>query len=49
MKDGFKTRIQKIFTPIYFAIIKDKELKGVNKTINVQLNRILTKIDKLYE
>lgn len=49
LKDGFDTRVKKIFTPIYFAIIKDKDLQGANKTMKVQLNRIINKINQIYE
>lgn len=48
-KSGFENTIRKIFTPIYFAIIKDKELTGANRKLETEFKRIITKIEKLYE
>lgn len=48
-RDGFHTRVKKIFTPIYFAIIKDPELKGVNRRLETEYNKVIEQIDKLYE
>jgi superfamily II DNA or RNA helicase len=50
-KDRFKKRVRQIFLPIYFAIIKNKEIiqSKVNRTIENELKRIYTKIEKLYK
>jgi len=47
-KVKFAERIASIYRPIYFAIMRDKELKGANKKLATQLNKVLTKVDKLY-
>lgn len=50
MKPGFQTRVRRIFTPIYFAIIKDNELRsGSNRRLETEFNRVISKIEKLYE
>ena len=46
-KPKFANRIMEIYRPIYFAIMKS-ELKGANKRLVTQLNKLLTKIDKMY-
>ena len=50
-KDKFKIRVKQIFLPIYFAIIKNKEIiqSNANKRLETELHKILTKIEKLYE
>lgn len=47
-KVDFEVRIKQIYTPIYFAIIKSQEIQGKNATLNTQLNRMYSKIEKLY-
>ena len=47
-KQEFDDRVRKIFVPIYFAIIKS-DLQGVNKRLETQLGRLITKIEKRYE
>ena len=47
-KERFIERVKQIYRPIYFAIIRDKELRGGHKTLNKQFERIIEKIDKLY-
>lgn len=47
-KLDFGIRIRQIYVPIYFAIIKSKEITGARKTIENQLKRVETKIDKFY-
>lgn len=49
LKEGFETRVRRIYTPIYFAIIKDKELKSSNKKLETQIQKVITKIEKKYE
>ena len=39
-KDRFHERVRKIFTPIYFGIIRS-DLDGVNRKLETQLNRQL--------
>lgn len=48
-KDGFHKRVKRIFTPIYFAIIKDKELSGANRRLETEYERIINQIEKLYQ
>jgi superfamily II DNA or RNA helicase len=50
-KDKFNARVKQIFLPIYFSIIKNKEIKqsGSNRTIDKELERIINKVEKLYE
>lgn len=48
MKDGFITRIRKIYTPIYFAIMKS-DLKGKNRKLETQIEKVIEKVEKLYE
>jgi superfamily II DNA or RNA helicase len=47
-KTEFHIIIKQIYVPIYFAIIKSKEISGARKTIETQLDRLYKKIDKLY-
>jgi len=47
-KIDFQTRIKQIYVPIYFAIIKSKEIHGAHKKIDTQLSKIYDKLDKLY-
>lgn len=47
--DRFFKRVQDIYRPIYFAIIRDKQLFGVRKKLKTQTARLLTKINKYYE
>ena len=44
---AFEKRIKDIYRPIYFAIIRS-ELQGSRKKLNTQFQRVLDKIDKLY-
>lgn len=47
-KDDFHIRIKQIFTPIYFAIIKSNEIFGPRVTLENKFNKVLSKVDKLY-
>lgn len=44
----FAIRVMEIYRPIYFGIIKS-DLLGARKKLVTQVNRVLTKIDKLYK
>lgn len=44
----FHIRIKQIYVPIYFAIIKSDRIQGARKTLNGQLTRVYSKIDKFY-
>jgi len=48
IKQGFQERIKQIYRPIYFAIIKHKELKGAHKKLDTCFERVITKVEKLY-
>lgn len=48
-KNGFESRVRRIFTPIYFAIIKDEELQGANRRLETEFQRVITRIEKLYQ
>jgi len=43
----FALRIMEIYRPIYFAIIRS-DLPGARKKLVTQVNRVLTKVNKLY-
>ncbi len=47
-KKRFAMRVMEIYRPIYFGIIKS-DLPGARKKLVTQINRVLTKVDKLYE
>jgi superfamily II DNA or RNA helicase len=47
-REDFHVRIKQICTPIYFAIMKEKKLQGPKRTLDNQIKRITTKVDKLY-
>jgi len=47
-KPAFAKRIMEIYRPIYFAIMRSKLKKGGRKKLETQLNRILTKLNKIY-
>ena len=47
-KQRFDERVKQIYRPIYFAIIKSDFL-GANKRLSTQINRIITKIEKMYK
>jgi len=47
-KEEFHVRIKQIYLPIYFAIIKSDKIHGARKTIETQLKKMYSKIDKLY-
>ena len=47
-REEFLVRVRKIYTPIYFAIIKSKEIHGARKTLETQIKKVFAKIDKLY-
>ena len=47
-KEDFHVRIKQIYLPIYFAIIKSNKITGARKTIDTQLKKMYSKIDKLY-
>ncbi len=44
----FHVRIRQIATPIYFAIMKDKQLFGPKRTLETVVNKLFARIDKLY-
>ena len=50
-KSKFKSRVRQIFLPIYFAIIKNKEIEQSksHRKIETELERIFTRIEKLYK
>lgn len=41
-------RVEQIYRPIYFAIIKSG-LKGKNRRLSTQMDRVLKKVNKIYE
>lgn len=45
----FKKRVADIYRPVYFAIIRDDELKGKRRKYQTQIENIFTKIDERYE
>lgn len=47
-REDFHTRIKQIVTPIYFAVMKEKQLQGAKRTLNTLLTKVYDKIDKLY-
>ena len=47
-KDDFQESIRKIYYPIYFAIIKS-DLHGANRKLDKQINRLIVKIEKMYD
>ena len=47
-KDKFKIRIRQIYTPIYFAILKNKFLHSSRKKLDTQMERMFRKIDAYY-
>ena len=47
-KDDFAASVKKLFLPVYFAICKS-ELHGANRTIDKQLEKLINKIEKIYE
>ena len=47
-REEFLVRVRKIYTPIYFAIIKSKKIHGARKTLETQIKKVFAKIDKLY-
>jgi superfamily II DNA or RNA helicase len=44
----FDLRVMEIYRPVYFGIIRS-DLPGARKRLTTQLNRVLTKINKIYE
>lgn len=46
-RDRFEQRVANIYRPIYFAIIRS-DLKGSNKKLDTQIEKMITKIDKMY-
>ena len=46
-KEEFENRVKEIYRPIYFAIIKS-DLMGSRKRLKTQLEKVLSKIDKMY-
>jgi hypothetical protein len=47
-RKGFISRVKQIWMPIYFAIIKS-DLQGGNRRMEPMLDRLIKKIEKLYE
>lgn len=48
-KEEFRVRIKQIYVPIYFAIIKSKKIFGTHKKLDTQLNKMYSKLDKMYK
>jgi hypothetical protein len=47
-KDRYLKRVASLYMPVYFACLNEKKLKGANKKLNTETNRILTSINKMY-
>ena len=47
-KVEFEARIKQIYTPIYFAIIKNKEIQGPRKTLDTQIKKVHDRLNKIY-
>jgi superfamily II DNA or RNA helicase len=46
-KQRFDKRVSDIYRPIYFAIIRS-DFEGARKKLKTQINRLITKIEKMY-
>ncbi|MEN8122860.1 MAG: DEAD/DEAH box helicase family protein [Bacteroidota bacterium] len=44
----FADRLRQIYLPVYFSIIKNKDLKGKNRRLDTQLEKVWDKIESLY-
>ena len=47
-KDRYNKRIASLYMPVYFACLNEKNLKGANKKLETETNRIKKSINKLY-
>jgi superfamily II DNA or RNA helicase len=47
-RDRYLLRVIEIYRPVYFSIIRSK-LKGANKRLRTQTDKIITKLDKHYD
>ena len=47
MRSAYIKRVNKLYRPVYFAIIRS-DLKGANKRLSTQVDKIIKKLDKYY-
>ena len=48
-KGRYYERIGQLYRPIYFAVIKDKKLKGKNRKLTTELENVIEKVENLYK
>ena len=48
-KEKYIKRIGELYRPVYFAVMHDHELKGANKALITQLDKIELKVNRLYK